>query len=391
MKKIFFYLILAIISATDSNAQYITIPDTAFANFLNAYYVTACMNGNQLDTTCPDLLNLVSLVNNMSNIKDLTGIQYFKNLQDLNFGFDTSLIFIPAWPPHLSSLEFTNTHMTTLPPLPVSLTSLNCEQNWLDSLPTLPDSIYSIMCGYNRLHNLPSLPNSLNNLVCSNNQIHILPTLPSGLYTLDCGSNLLDSLPELPATLGNLICPHNRLTSLPVLPPSLGGDLDFQYNLLTSIPALRSGINQFFCGHNYHLSCLPELGFITQFEWDSTAIQCLPDTDNIQSSFPSLSSVPLCRNSNPNGCLVTNISEISNVEGLNVYPNPTNDYLYISIPDNDNNSKQIEIANILGQVMKIMSSTDNLLKIDCSGLSVGIYVISVHTTTNSYSSKFIIN
>jgi hypothetical protein len=46
---------------------------------------------------------------------------------------------------------------------------------------------------------------------------------------------------------------------------------------------------------------------------------------------------------------------------------------------------------MFGQVVKAASGTDNLLKIDCSGLSAGVYIVSVRTAINVYSSKFVIN
>ena len=51
MKNIVSLFLALVISVNYLNAQYVTIPDSNFVNFLNIYYAN-CMNGNQMDTTC---------------------------------------------------------------------------------------------------------------------------------------------------------------------------------------------------------------------------------------------------------------------------------------------------------------------------------------------------
>src|SRR5687767_3035154 len=81
-----------LLSSTLAKAQWVTIPDTIFANCLRNY-VPNCMNGNQLDTTCSGVRNLSTLGCSNLNILDLTGVQYFDNLTHLfiKWNYITSL------------------------------------------------------------------------------------------------------------------------------------------------------------------------------------------------------------------------------------------------------------------------------------------------------------
>src|SRR5579859_966250 len=101
MKKT--YLILALIVFAAFNpcrAQYVTIPDTAFVSWLQGNGYAGCMNGNQLDTTCGAVLGATSVVCSNLPIRDLTGVQYFKNLDTLYCSND-SLHNVPTLPPAL--------------------------------------------------------------------------------------------------------------------------------------------------------------------------------------------------------------------------------------------------------------------------------------------------
>jgi hypothetical protein len=103
-------------------AQYVTIPDTAFVSWLQnpANGFSACMNGNQMDTTCSAIVNATALLCYAHPIRDLTGVQYFKNITRLDCSND-SLSFIPSFP--------------------ATVTHINCQVNLLDSLPLLPTNL----------------------------------------------------------------------------------------------------------------------------------------------------------------------------------------------------------------------------------------------------------
>ncbi len=239
-----------------AKAQYVTIPDTSFVNWLSSHGYAGCMNGNQLDTACGAVLSAVALNCYAVPIRDLTGIQYFKNLDTLDCSND-SLYSIPALPSSLVYLDVEYNNLSTLPMLPNSLHNLNCAYNFLDSLPSLPGNLYVLYCFYNQLIKLPALPGTLLELSCPHNYLPSLPLLPGGLANLICDYNPLDTLPDLPNSLRSLSCQKNNLTSLPVLPSNLN-ELNCDSNNISDLPALPGTLDVIYCDFN-QLTSLPIL------------------------------------------------------------------------------------------------------------------------------------
>ncbi|MEP7264695.1 MAG: T9SS type A sorting domain-containing protein [Bacteroidota bacterium] len=303
LNKISLFVIALLFSCcTNSNAQYVTIPDTNFVSWLNSNGYSGCMNGNQMDTTCTQILNTDSIDFSYTNITDLTGINYFDNLICLNCHssqittipalpslltyFDcnfTKLTTLPSLPPLLNYLDCSLNTLTSLPALPSSLTFLNCWNAHLNSLPPLPASLITLEITFNYITIIPSLPLSLTILNCAVNQLSSLPTLPNNLEILNCSSNYLTSLPTLPASLINLDCHSNQLTSIPTLPNSLesfassGNPLNFlpnlpaallslacSWNQLTSLPTLPNSLNNLNCSNN-QLTTLPAIPSSLQY------------------------------------------------------------------------------------------------------------------------------
>jgi len=220
MKK-YYCVVLILACCTFCRAQYVTIPDTNFVTWLNANGFASCIAGNQLDTTCPAVLDINRIDCNGKNIYDLAGVQYFKNLDTL-LCYDNSLSGIAE--------------------LPAALTYLDCSGNKITVLPALPLGLRYFICGGNQLTSLPELPLTLKYLSCSYNQLLSLPGLTAPMYNLDCSWNLIDSLPELPPNLGNLDCSYNLLTNVPILPELLTA-FYCDGNLLTALPALPDSIH----------------------------------------------------------------------------------------------------------------------------------------------------
>lgn len=76
------------------------------------------------------------------------------------------------------------------------------------------------------------------------------------------------------------------------------------------------------------------------------------------------------------------INEIDN-SGLNVYPNPVNDKVYIEYQNNLNKNANCFLINSLGQiVVEINSNFSSPFKIDCSNLKSGVYIIKVIADNN---------
>ena len=353
--------ILACLLLTQTvKSQYVTLPDTVFINWLTGHGFSGCMSGNQLDTTCALVLSTDTLLVGNLHIRDLTGVQYFKNLVYLECSND-SLYNIPALPTKLNFFNCAYNKLTSLPPLgdslsqfqcafnqltslpalPAPLQLLDCGSNALSTLPALPNGIFTLYCDVNNLVSLPTLPSNLRGLACNNNQLTSLPALNNQLINLNCYANQLTALPPLPASLSYLDtrynqltviptlpvlmsyldCSGNQLTGLPTLPPTLQylfceansiiaippipntvTNFTCSYNQLTSLPTLPDSLYNFWCDGNANLTCLPQLKRIVNFTFTGTGITCLPDYGSITSSNPSLGSYPLCGIFNTAGC-----------------------------------------------------------------------------------------
>ncbi len=222
----------------------VTIPDANFVAYLQANYAI-CMNGNLMDTTCTSITSTPLLNVSFQNISDLTGLQYFTGLTDLNCGVN-QLTSLPSLPANIQSLNCYGNQLPSLPSLPANLINLICYDNQLTSLPNLPANLQTLYCFNNQLTSLPSLPANLQYLVCSSNQLTSLPSLPANLRELHCPSNQLPSLPSLPANLYALYCDSNNIACFPIFPISLNdsaGYFSIAGNPFTCLPNYVSAMD----------------------------------------------------------------------------------------------------------------------------------------------------
>lgn len=249
-----------------AHAQYVPIPDSAFAKFLQFDGYSSCLTGNgttgfSLDTTCYRVThdtNLdISSYANYTPIHDLTGLRYFKNLRTLYCTTYASVTNLPALPDSITYIDFQGIGLSTLPHLPDSLQFLNVGFSQLTSLPALPQGLKTLYCNNNHLRSIPPLPDSLHIFQCYLNKLTSLPALPARLISLDCSSDSLTSLPGLPRTLTSLNCGYNPLTSLPTLSDSLH-TLYCSYAQLSGLPALPAGLTSLYCANN-NIGSLPVL------------------------------------------------------------------------------------------------------------------------------------
>jgi Secretion system C-terminal sorting domain/SprB repeat len=285
-------LLLALLfMGQQSHAQFVTIPDPAFAAFLQSNY-SAAMTGNQLNTQHPSVTGATSMVISGTQFGDFEGLQYFSNLQYLDMSGDffgvpqvsslvnltyiriTGNILITAFPnlpsgvldmasfncPFLSSVSFPNalttasfldcsslsslpsfpaglknlyfqncTALSLLPSIPASLELLNCESTpAINSINLAATNLVSLYCRNNSLTTLQTLPATLTFLDCSNNNLSALGTLPNGFIYLDCSFNNITCLPVLPSGFAQLIAANNPVNCLPNIPSSLiASDIGF--------------------------------------------------------------------------------------------------------------------------------------------------------------------
>ncbi len=263
-KKMYFLLLLAFVGlCTPAKAVLVNIPDANFRARLQTLY-PACFVGVQMETTCVGITSATLLTISGLNITNLSGIEYFVNLQILEcnsiplinlpilpvslialYCSNNPLMTLPALPPNLRELFWANNQSLTLPILPNSLLVLACPDNQLTSLPTLPTTLNKLVCTRNQLTSLPTLPGTLNDLTCASNQLTSLPTLPSGLQRLWCDFNKLTSLPPMPLTTTDLICKSNLL-SFSDLEAAIRPNTSYQaspqnYTIIPATQTLSSG------------------------------------------------------------------------------------------------------------------------------------------------------
>ena len=95
MNKNLLSLLLFISISFAARAQYVAIPDSNFGNWLyNNGGFSSCMTGNSqagwnLDTTCSLAGSTTSISCEFSHIHNLTGIQYFRGLTNLDCANNT--------------------------------------------------------------------------------------------------------------------------------------------------------------------------------------------------------------------------------------------------------------------------------------------------------------
>lgn len=263
-----------------SKAQFVSIPDSNFATYLQTNFPSA-MVGNQMDTTDPAIINCTTLsmtgISLLNPIQDISGIEYFDNLLNLDCSYNL-LTYLPNLPSTLTHLDCRINQLNYLPNFPNTLTQLICYGNQLTSLPNLPPNLVHLDCDYNSLTSVPLIPNSIQSINCSYNYITSFTNLPSSLITLNCIHNQLTSLPPLPNTLKSLVCIENNFTSLPNLSTTFLDTLSCSYNQISTISALPSTLKWLVCNDNQLVS-LPTL---------PNNLVYLACSNNLLSSLPSL-------------------------------------------------------------------------------------------------------
>lgn len=432
MKTHILALVTTLMLTISVKAQYVTIPDAAFVTWLQQSDFSACINGNQLDTTCSAALTSFSIQNIQdNNITSLDGIEYLTAVRELTIGCPALATF-PVLPANLESLSpgvGTYTTMPPLPnglrylylggdevyklslPLPASLRYLGIVSGNMSVVPTLPDSLTSLYIQFNQITSLPSLPSSLTRLEVINCLLSSLPPLPNALRELLVSGNYITSIsawpdslrvadiaanfsittvPPLPSQLTSFIASSTSLAALPTLPPSIR-ILQANYTNITHVPALPQKMETlgvinsqvtsitnfpdsitYQCGisNNTNLHCIPPIGYIKEMYMYGTGISCLPNYGDVQTSTPLLNTFPLCGLYNTHGCEI-----LSNVAGTD----------YFDGNNNCVNNNETSIGNVKHSLWKdgiMISQTYSGLEGEYSFAvnDTGIYEVHVDTT-----------
>ncbi|MDG2369221.1 MAG: T9SS type A sorting domain-containing protein [Flavobacteriales bacterium] len=372
-----YILLLPILIPLFTVSQQTYVPDANFehhlidigldSGFINGYVLTANISGHLG-------LNLTGL-----SISDLTGIEDFVALESLYCGdnqltnLDLSQNFALT---QLSCYEniLTNLDVSSN----IALTTLNCEDNLLTSLdvsqhPTLT----SLFCSGNQLSSLNANgASALNAIYCVENELTSIDVNgATGLTILSCGWNELTSLDLVGApALGLLHCDNNHLTSLDI--------------------SQNSDLTSLFCNYN-QISCLNvKNGNNINFFYMETIFNnllCIEVDDPVWSSINWTATnanidqgVSFSTNCNyPSGCYSTPTTIQENTNSINLYPNPSSDYVMIEV---ESIPSQLVLMDLQGKIIREELISNKTHIMDVSALDKGIYFVRI----GSFSSKVIV-
>ena len=240
MKRITIFLVLTITTSFSLTAQQTYVPDDNFeARLIDLGYDTV------LDdyVATANIEGITELVIDDTEISDLTGIENFTALVNLNCSYNL-----------LTDIDISNN---------TALTHLYCDNNQLTSVDLSANiALTHLYCDNNQLTSLDlSLNTALTRLFCRNNQLTSLDlSANTALTHLYCADNQFTSL-DLSANtaLGVLSCANNQLTSLDVSNNTALTHLDCPSNQLTVLDVkngTNTSITSFNATSNPNLTCI---------------------------------------------------------------------------------------------------------------------------------------
>jgi len=276
-KILCFIIIFSAFISNNSKAQYFTLTDSLFRDLLVNQGLLSCINGMQLDTTCPALSSIITLTVSNGQVRNIDGIKYLINLEYLSCN-SVPLDSLPELPPNLTELDCDFTFMIKFPQLPQGILSFKAANNRFTTLPTLPSSLKILDVKNGMITGALNLPPNLESANCGRNGFTTVGNLPSSLIDFYIYENQINSLPTLPASLKTLSCGNNPMTSpLPVLPDSLETLSANQCNL-SVVPLLGSNLNTIHLKHN-------QLTTIDSFPLSATIIDI---SENLLTTLPNI-------------------------------------------------------------------------------------------------------
>ncbi|MFL0111287.1 T9SS type A sorting domain-containing protein [Tenacibaculum maritimum] len=347
-------------------------------------------------------------------IKDLTGIEAFINLTELNCNYNlisqlnlsknTKLKRVHCSNNKLTSLNigsnlvleelyvdnylFTNLDTSNA----LNLIKLAVNSNQISTIDLSKNlNLKDFSCSNNQLTELSTIHNkNLEWLLCKNNQLTNLDL--SGMRNLivaDCSNNQIADLTiSNTPKLKDLSCAYNQLNSLDLSKiPSLDrldcndnkiSELDFSSNKnLTSVACSNNLLVKLNIknGHNENINYVSI--------WGNSDLACIQVDD--ENAIPNSWHKDAIAQYSTNCNATAGIDDVFTSK-LSIYPNPVNGILRILSPYQD--IENVRIFNMVGQ--KILQ-TDQLT-INCNELSKGVYIVKIKSTDNKTGvKKFIKN
>ncbi|AYN05665.1 T9SS type A sorting domain-containing protein [Flavobacterium sp. 140616W15] len=412
-------LLLLLLLATFSiyAQQYTPIPDINFENKLIALNIDSGVSDGKVLTSSITGIAHLNLYN--SSISDLTGIEDFTSLTNLNarknkltsinLSKNTKLTDLNVSENKLTDLDIkTNTLLTKLDCQRNMLTDLNVSENTkLTDLNVMVNQLSSLDLTNNLvLDALTSSSNKLTSLNINNNTL---------LTEINCGNNLLTSLNISTNTLLTVLaCNTNQITSLNVSNNKLLVQLMCHFNNLTAIDVSNNPeLEMFDCLNNQitsidisknpkitELACENNQLTYLNLKNGNNVILELPYSNFINNPNLSCIQVDDITYSNTNWSTKKDVtatySTTCNTLGLEeavfdkatVYPNPTKGELHINNVFLD----KATVYNSLGQLVKTFTLNSNDINnaINLSGLPKGIYYVYLINQDSASAKKVII-
>jgi hypothetical protein len=385
-----------------SKAQTTLIPDAVFEQ--------ALINIG-LDVGSPDGLVLTSNIDTLTfldvssmNIGDLTGIEGFTALTDLNCSYNLLTSLDVTQNIALETLDCIYNQLTTLDVSQnIALTFLSCLRNQLTTLDVTQNiTLTWLYCHYNQLTSIDvTQNNTLTFLFCGSNPLTSLDVTQNALLTkLGCRETPLTNIDVTQNTaLVYLYCDDTPLTSLDITQNPALLFLDCRYNQLTNLDVTQNtALTNFRCNNNQltsinltqntallFLDCsnnqLTNLDFsqnsvLTDLLCDTNQLTCLNVKNGNNANFiyfeaygnPNLTCIEVDNitwstanwtnaidpqtsfNTNcSNACSTVGINE-DNFVNLSIYPNPTTGIVSIDLGELTFNLK-VTLTNGIGQVV----------------------------------------
>lgn len=309
--------------------------------------------------------NLIKKID-VSNCLVLEFLEASRNrLTSINVSNNTSLITLNIYHNYLTSLDVSNN---------TGLTTLGFGSLTNNNLPSLDISkniaLRFLNCNGSRLTSLDVSNNiALNYLHCNQNEITTLDlSKNTALFEIHCSQNRITTLDvSNNKILLWLKCGKNQLTNL-VFP---------EYNFVyTGVAHLYCDDNQFKTLDISSLRNLRELRIQNMPQLTEVCVWIEPfppaDVEIYQNGSPNI-----CFQTDCNGnCNIAGIEE-SSLEGLSIYPNPTNTLLTIETGITYNYS--IEFTSLNGQLLFSKEMEGTAHQLDLSSFQKGIYFITIRS------------
>lgn len=381
-------------------AQYTSIPDNNFENKLIALGLDSGTPDNQVLTSNIDKLTSIDISN--SSIVDLTGIQGFASLTNLNCYGNQLITLDVSKNIALQKLTCSSNPLTSLNiSTNIALENLECSSTQLISLDVSANTALKYLsCSHTQLTALDLSKNTaleglisvlsqltslnvsknilLESLDCSSNSITVLDVSNNiALKYLACGGNLLTTLDVSKNTLlENLSCGNNQLTALNVSKNTSLQYLNCYSNLLTALDlSTNIALKELYCLNNRLTSLNLKNGNNSSLIFMdckvNSNLNCIQvdDTTYSNANWSTYKDAAATYNLT---CPTLGLSE-AGFEKIAVYPNPVKGELHI-----DNSPlEKATVYDAFGKLITTTKFTKNNTNnnINLAGLQNGIYYI----------------